>query len=567
MRKTKEYIIKTSFLWVIALFMFSCDDAAKNIVSFQSDKEDIAISAEGGVEQIRITSTEEWVALASEPWLMITPANGVGTTDCSVVIDSTLMNGMRTATIRFTPNGQEPKTVTVRQLGFDKMIVVEQAEIEIEASEILTKRNFSAMVTTNVEFDVDIEYVSGSENWLSPSDFKIELDRAARPRTANIKFDWRMNPDSEVRVAKVSFVPADADVTLNEPAFMMITQKAAPKIEDTRAGDSLAILTIAEKLQSATEWDADDNLMNWNNVELWEETDKDLPSPDAVGRIKKVNFLLCSTTESIPQEVRYLKYLQSLSVYSNVNTMLLSIDLGSEVCELEHLEYLQIGSYGLVSLPDDFVKLGNTLETLDLTGNNFSSIPLLLTQENFPRLKSLSFTANRRWGTSDLRKANNFENGLGLHLNIDSDPSVRNLFLWDNLEELRLSYNYIEGTLPDFKVGDYGLSAYSQSDVDAFGGDTIQWLADQQMPKVLPHMKRLSINLNYLTGKLPDWILYHPHLMDWYPEILIFNQMEYGVNSDGKAVKFDNEPKNFEYYYEAFPKFRSKYEFNDEYED
>lgn len=65
---------------------------------------------------------------------------------------------------------------------------------------------------------------------------------------------------------------------------------------------------------------------------------------------------------------------------------------------------------------------------------------------------------------------------IGLYLNTAVDNSLRRLLLWDSLEELRLSNNYIEGQLPDFKVGEDGIEAYTQADVDAFGGDTIQYL-------------------------------------------------------------------------------------------
>ena len=114
--------------------------------------------------------------------------------------------------------------------------------------------------------------------------------------------------------------------------------------------------------------------------------------------------------------------------------MLLNIDLGSEICELEHLKYLTLFSYGLVSLPDDFVKLGKSLVALDLSANNFTRIPAMLTQENFPKLKSLSFVASRRWQTVDLRKKDEYENGIGLHVNTSTDNVFRRLLLWENLE-------------------------------------------------------------------------------------------------------------------------------------
>ena len=43
-------------------------------------------------------------------------------------------------------------------------------------------------------------------------------------------------------------------------------------------------------------------------------------------------------------------------------------------------------------------------------------------------------------------------------------------------------------------------------------------------PKILPNCTMLRLNLNFLTGKLPDWLLYHPHFLDWAPDLLIFNQ-------------------------------------------
>ena len=106
------------------------------------------------------------------------------------------------------------------------------------------------------------------------------------------------------------------------------------------------------------------------------------------------------------------------------------------------------------------------------------------------------------------------------------------------------------------------MTGYSQADVDAFGGDTIQYLVNEgaNIPKILPKMKQLSVNLNFFTGNLPDWMLYHPHLIDWDPEILIYNQMEKGLNSEGKMVRFDNEPSTFDAYFKAFPKFKEKYE-------
>ena len=137
--------------------------------------------------------------------------------------------------------------------------------------------------------------------------------------------------------------------------------------------------------------------------------------------------------------------------------------------------------------------------------------------------------------------------------------------MWDTLEELRLSNNYIEGQIPDFTVGQDGVEAWSQSDVEAWGGDTIKNLVG--MPKIMPNMKRLTLNLNFFTGNIPDWILYHPRLFDWFPESLIYMQHNNGLDSNGKMAKFDNEPTDYEYYYRFFPGYREKYEIKEEIED
>jgi hypothetical protein len=249
--------------------------------------------------------------------------------------------------------------------------------------------------------------------------------------------------------------------------------------------------------------------------------------------------------------------------------MLLSIELGNEICDLEYLKHLQIGAFGLVSLPDDFVKLGDKLESLDLNSNNFPEVPSMLTPENFPKLKKLDLLACRRWTVTDLRKKDSYEDGIGLHFksSVKQDNDLRRLLLWENLEELRLSNNYIEGQIPDFKVGEDGVVAWSAADVAAWGGDTIKNLAIEERPKIMPNMKRLTLNLNFFTGKLPDWLLYHPYLLDWFPESLIYMQQVNAYDSDGKSAKFDNEPTDYEYYFNFFPGYREKYEIKEEIED
>ena len=561
---------RTTIILLSVLLFAACQD--ENLLPrFEVDKPVITIGAEGGTEFLQVSSPTEWVAMSTEPWVSISPANGIGETRCNISIDSTLVDGARTATLYFRTLDEGDLRVSVNQLGFGKQIILEDSVLTIASStNSLSDRYFEATVTANIPFGIKVEYEeSPLIEWITPSKVELELDRGSRPRTTTVRFDWKINTQFEERVAHIHFVPLNAEDILEHPAMLTLTQEAAPTITDDRAGDSLALITIIDRLQLLSPWEVSENMQYWPNIILWEATDEEIISGEvpqaAIGRVRSADIMMCYTKESIPQEIRYLKYIETLNIYSNVNTMLLSIELGSEVCELEYLKHLQIGAFGLVSLPDEFVKLGDKLESLDLSSNNFEDIPAILTKENFPKLKRLYFIDCRRWTVTNLGNKDTHEDGIGLHFNANENDALKRLLLWDTLEELRLSNNYIEGQIPDFIVGQDGVEAWSQADVEAWGGDTIKNLVG--MPKIMPNMKRLTLNLNFFTGKLPEWVLYHPHLLDWFPESLIYMQKENGIDSDGKLVKFDNEPTDYEYYYNFFPGYREKYEIKEEFED
>ena len=561
---------RTTIILLSVLLFAACQD--ENLLPrFEVDKPVITIGAEGGTEFLQVSSPTEWVAMSTEPWVSISPANGIGETRCNISIDSTLVDGSRTATLYFRTLDEGDLRVSVNQLGFGKQIILEDSVLTIASStNSLADRYFEATVTANIPFGIKVEYEeSPLIEWITPSKVELDLDRGSRPRTTTVRFDWKINTQFEERVAHIHFVPLNAEDILEHPAMLTLTQEAAPTITDDRAGDSLALITIIDRLQLLSPWEVSENMQYWPNITLWEATDEEIISGEvpqaAIGRVRSADIMMCYTKESIPQEIRYLKYIETLNIYSNVNTMLLSIELGSEVCELEYLKHLQIGAFGLVSLPDEFVKLGDKLESLDLSSNNFEDIPAILTKENFPKLKRLYFIDCRRWTVTNLGNKDTHEDGIGLHFNANENDALKRLLLWDTLEELRLSNNYIEGQIPDFIVGQDGVEAWSQADVEAWGGDTIKNLVG--MPKIMPNMKRLTLNLNFFTGKLPEWVLYHPHLLDWFPESLIYMQKENGIDSDGKLVKFDNEPTDYEYYYNFFPGYREKYEIKEEFED
>lgn len=549
---------KIYILIVTALVLGSCqNDPTETFVGFESNLSEIKAKAVGGEHKITIRSDKEWTAQTDVPWLMISPANGRGEVECKIKIDSTLINDERRTVLRFMSEGRIMQSVDIAQEGFEHSIMPESDMISIEASATRSERYVELDIETNVEFKVE----SGA-NWLSVDDYTLTLDRGARPRTTRLHINWKMNSDPEVREATLKLTPANGE-TLSTPATIKIRQAAGPLIEDNRQGDSLAIVTIYNKMECWVEGaiSSSEPMHRWEAVRLWVSTDRNLPCPEAVGRVRDLDLSFFSTEDDIPSEIKHLKYLETLSLYGNVNSMIKSIKLCEEVATLDYLKDLRIGAMGLVSLPSNFAELGDTLETLDLNSNNLTSIPEVINAENFPHLKSLNLSSNRRTALNSLSNVNN----AGLYSNMREKEDVRRLFLWENLEELILSYNYIEGSLPDFKDGEEGVRAYTQEDVIEHG-DTLNWAVENRLPRILPNIRSLCINLNFMTGKLPDWLLYHPRLMEWSAEVLVYPQQEKGYDSEGNLVGFDNVPTSVEYYFEAYPLYRSRYEFNDEME-
>lgn len=533
---------------------------------FNSDMSNIEAQAVGGEYQVKISSNREWVAKANAPWVMVSPANGRGDVKCTIKIDSALMNEARETKVSITSMGEELKSINIKQEGFPRSIKVADSEVHIAASDLYANRWVELDIETNVEFDIE-----DAPAWVVVErDYELNLDRGARPRKTRIHFDWKMNSSDKERTATLNLVPKEGEA-LATPATITIRQAAGPRIEDNRQGDSIAVISICEKMECWSDNGISTNkgMQTWECLRLWQASDAGLPAPEAIGRVRDLDISYFNTEEGVPEEIKHLKYLETLSLYGNVNTMIKSIDLCPEVATLAFLKDLRIAAMGLVSLPDNFADLGDTLESLDLNSNNLNEIPEVVNRENFPHLRTLDLTGNHRASITDLRKRSSAgENGIGLHVNMQKSDAIRKLLLWEELEALGLSYNFIEGELPDFedeaKDGIDGVRTYEYSDIE---GDTLKWAVENKLPRILPNMKALRINLNFMTGELPRWLLYHPYLMEWGAEVLIYPQLEKAIDSNGNNVGFDNVPTNYEYYFEAYPDYRGRYEFNDEMEE
>lgn len=637
-----KYMNKLTLGIVLAAGLFTaCSD--KDDVDIPGglalDKEEIAIGPQGGTEQIAIAASQDWVANTSEPWLMLSPANGVGSVEGTIKVDSTLSNTLRSTELSFQGANGQSRKLTITQFGYGKQIFLKDPVVEIENSDSYDKRAFESLISANVECKIGkIEYSfegdmtdaemaenkSEREGWLLNSkdedkltgtNLGIVLDRKARPRSVKFKFRWAMNVVPAVRVAKVHLVPVkaedqlvDADGKPIDDVILTVRQKAAPKIEDNRAGDSLSVIMINQKLGSIATFDSSDNMRNWSGVTLWEATDAFVKDhPEALGRVRSVKFSMFNlkSGETLPKEVGNLKFLESFSVAANENNQIREVKLGDEICSLKYLKNLTVQAYGLTQLPTNFVNLGKSLETLNLVSNNFnklSDITNIVNEKNFPKLRNLILYAQRRtdvvtniaslgeMNASGVYVYNNYP--IGLYGKVNAGTADRQALLklltWEKLNSLELSYCFLEGELPTDEEMTEALEAagkatrYSRADfstnkadyLDKLVGDTCKWLLSGwdnpitckhkdgsvvyedvypfQVPRVLPNCRQLSLNLNFLTGAVPKWILYHPHLVEWTPSIMIFNQQPKGKNSDGAAVGFSNmteDSYSYDYYY------------------
>lgn len=609
MKRFLNIIMVISACMVLAV---SCKEEDNVVSEFSIDKTEIAVGADGGSELLEIKGNVKWQGTSESSWLKFSPSNGEGAATCEVLVDSSVVAEPREGVITFMAAGQTTATtVKVMQMGYAKGIFVSEEDrtISLENSAKLEERFFEVTMMANVNFDVrvnnlpDEDGTVSDKEWLKYKKETPNYDYGDRPRLLKLHFDWDVNMAEKARTAEVIITPHETSDTEGDGSIkLVVTQKPAPVITDDRAGDSLALLSIYSSMNGIFTWDASENMRYWKGVELWETTDKYIkieadgtinysaPVPeDLIGRLKSVEFIAFETKESLPYQVKYLKTAESITFSGNSNTFLKNIVLGNEICDLVkygNLRKLTVRAYGLVGLPANFTEFGKTLISLDLGSNNFEvmgeagttidGVKVIgiesITQDHFPYLRKLDLTKINRYDTTkDLSAYKGKDDKLGFRWTTgyggDGFPGpsdgynntyFKKLLQWENLEYLSLSLNMLDGELPsDQDLLNLGIKAYTQIDIDnAANKDTIEDAKKYLIgaPKVWPRMKKLSLNLNFMNGKLPDWILYHPYLSFWDPFTMIFQQelsttSSKAKNTKGEVItKFSNEPTNLSNY-------------------
>lgn len=495
----KFYMIMT---FLLGMALMGCQDKNSTDTVFDINQEVLELTADGGDVEIALSAFETWNTEVQSEWCMVTPTNGIRGTKCVLKVDSTYQYVDRETVVKFT-SGPTTKTLTVKQKGYPKKVEVQTSDTELEDYTPYGKTYLDLDVLANVQFRVRLlDDSTGAEpKWVKVKDFKQTKVEAIARKTV-VRLEYNNNTRPNMKSVSVIVEPINEQDNDAELKNMKLMQKAAPLIVPSRAGDSISLLAIERGLGAGGMWDPSQPMIYWENVKLNKQ-----------GRVVQARFFMLDTYESIPYEVKFLTEVTDLEFYGNGNAHMKKIALGTEILELPQLRRLAFVSYGLSSLPEitEGVDFPNLYE-LDLSGNTFTEIPIEWLKK-IPSLRKFYMMNNRtRDGVNDLSTISETDRkALGL-----TGPIPKELFTFNNkLISLSITYNYFEGSIPDLR------------DVPA---------------PILPNLLDLGLNINRLSGELPDWILNHPYRCWWQPDIFVYTQE--GKDSRGNLAKFTNIPTN-----------------------
>lgn len=514
-------------LCALTLTLSSCnDDDEESFIGLAISEETLHFTADGGSYVIGLTAGEEWTVASDREWCLVSPANGNGSTLCEIRVDSSYLYKERDAHLTFRC-GNYSKQLTINQLGYEKVIKLSKEEIQVSDFTDYDKMFEEIDVVANVKYDIDVEYEDPAQtDWVKVKKTNPSVESIPRATKVRIDYDMYTSSDKD-RVATLVFRQTDTEV--GEEAVvsrLTLRQTKAQEIIPSRQGDSLALLAVTRIMHCYVNWDTSQPMIHWPNItmEEVEYTNQEGKKVEEL-RVTGAQFIVFSTTKSIPYQIRKLDQLRTLIFTGNENAHLKNIKLEDDVTYLPHLKSLGLLGYGICELPERMKEM-TQLEELELSGNHLTEIPLdIITALDKHKLEYLNLSGNRIKDVfGRLNENAAVKDTLGLHGSIPKE-----LFQLKNIKYLYLSYNYFEGTLPDM---DYDASQYA----------TLEEKIEHN--PILPQMEQLSLNLNFFTGRIPDWILYHKHLKCWNPYTLIFNQMDNGKDSSGKPVGFSNEPSS-----------------------
>lgn len=529
MKMNKFFVFNFSLFTSLLLAMIACSDDEVTTAEFGLDTTELDFGAEGGKQEIRLSAGGDWVVTSDVEWCLVSPTNGDGSTVCEVRVDTSYLYSQREAHLNFHC-GNKTRQVSISQLGYEKVILLDKQEIEVPDFTDYESMFEEVKVQTNVPYEVLVEYADASRvGWLRAS--KVDQGKLESvPRGGKVRLNYSMylesdrNREATVIFRQTNAKPGETPVE----ARLSFCQTKAEEILPGAKGDSLALLALSRIMNLSVNWDTSQPMMFWNNIDVEEVYYKDADGKTVFGpRVVAARFTMFETNEGIPYHVRYLDQLRDLSFIANGNAHLKDIDLGEHVTYLPNLKYLTLIGYGISRLPER-MKLMDKLEELELSGNNLTEIPIsIISALDKKSLKYINMANNRKRDVfGNLFSYASQRASLGLHGTL---PAA--LFQLKNIRYIGLSYNYLEGEIPDLG---YDASKYATLEEKVKNNP------------IMPQLEQLSINLNFFSGAMPDWLLYHPNLRCWDPYTLVFNQYERARDSNGRNTGFTNEPASVE---------------------
>lgn len=476
----------------------SCEEKQEVFSDFTISTDKFHFLAEGGSEAFHISSNDEWTVESNVEWCLITPANGIGEVDCQILVDTSYLYKERDAILTFY-SGSKYKQIPVSQFGYEKVIRTEEEIYEVPYYMEINKSFIEVNVVSNIDFDV---VIPSEYNWIKIE--KEDQPGSSVPRPRKLKVIYGINTEVGDRIANIELKPAKDNDQEVETCILKVKQESSPEITPSRAGDSLAVVMISRMMKTSDPSLSGLSISNWDNVRLEEFPVENGKEGETELRVTSLSIQIFDTNESLPFFIKYLTKLKSFNVLGNGNGYIKSIALTDEITTLKNLEYLKLIGYGISSLPQEMKNM-KSLIGLDIGSNTFQEIPLDIISA-LPNLRYFGMSGNRKgMQVTDLSTNSRDDIGLTGHLTAEFFQKL------NHLEYLSLSYNYLDGTLPELPEGS------------------------------MPNLRYLGLNLNFFTGELPQWILNHPYLGCWNPHTLVFNQ-ESGKDSAGKVPGFTNVP-------------------------
>ena len=157
------------FVSCMTLITVSCQE--EHIpVDFLLDTNGIQIGADGGITRVKINSEGPWIANPTVPWITVSPTNGIGTIECDVKVDSSILAvESREGLVRFESKTYEKCDLKVTQEGYPNVISLSVDEVQVPNYAEYGSRYVNVNVTYNVPFKMEIDKSSA---WVSVPDLE-----------------------------------------------------------------------------------------------------------------------------------------------------------------------------------------------------------------------------------------------------------------------------------------------------------------------------------------------------------------------------------------------------------